>query len=74
MFVLMNAPIDTPGKWYMKAWRYAMGPVRVFNWFGHIQGALMYPLEVMLTRFLAESPTTELLVCRKVDQANRIQK
>lgn len=68
MFVLMNAPIDTPGKWYMKAWRYMMGPVRVLHWIGHIQGALMYPLEVLLTRVLSESLTTELLVCRKVDR------
>lgn len=65
MFVLMNTPIDTRGHAYAKAWRYMMGPVRLFNWLGHVQGAVMYPLELLLTRFLSESPTTELLVCRK---------
>jgi SAM-dependent methyltransferase len=66
MFVLMNAPIDTNSGWYMSAWRYMMGPVRLWHWLGHLQGALMYPLEIMLTKTLSESPTTELLVCKKV--------
>jgi SAM-dependent methyltransferase len=67
MFILMNAPIDTRTNWPFKAWRLMMGPVRVMHWFGYVQGALMYPLEVLLTRFLSESPTTELIVCRKED-------
>jgi len=65
MFVLMNAPVDTRTNWPLKAWRLMMGPVRVMHWFGHLQGALMYPLELVLTRILSESPTTELIVCRK---------
>jgi len=68
MFVLMNTPIDTRSRIYAKAWRYMMGPVRLLHWLGHVQGAVMYPVEILLTKFLAESPTTELLVCRKVGQ------
>jgi SAM-dependent methyltransferase len=65
MFVLMNAPTDTSSQWPLLAWRAAMVPVRLLNAIGHIQGAVLFPLEILLTRVLSESPTTELLICQK---------
>jgi 2-polyprenyl-3-methyl-5-hydroxy-6-metoxy-1,4-benzoquinol methylase len=65
MFVLMNAPTDTSSQWPLLFWRAAMVPVRLVNAIGHIQGAVLFPVEVLLTRIMSESPTTELLICRK---------
>ncbi|HSS31223.1 MAG TPA: class I SAM-dependent methyltransferase [Nitrospiraceae bacterium] len=65
MFVLMNAPTDTSSRWPLLAWRAAMVPVRLVNAIGHVQGALLFPLELLLTSVMSESPTTELLICRK---------
>jgi 2-polyprenyl-3-methyl-5-hydroxy-6-metoxy-1,4-benzoquinol methylase len=65
MFILMNAPVDISASWPLKFWRLAMLPVRAVPLLGSIYGALLYPLELQLTRFLRESPTTEMMVCRK---------
>jgi predicted TPR repeat methyltransferase len=65
MFILMNAPVDTSAPWPFKFWRLAMLPVRAVPLLGSIYGALLYPLELQLTRFLRESPTTEMMICRK---------
>jgi hypothetical protein len=32
---------------------------------GYLTGCLLYPLEVALTRVVAEGPSTEVVVCRK---------
>lgn len=65
MFILMNAPVDISAPWPFKFWRLAMLPVRAVPLLGSIYGALLYPLELQLTRFLRESPTTEMMICRK---------
>jgi 2-polyprenyl-3-methyl-5-hydroxy-6-metoxy-1,4-benzoquinol methylase len=65
MFILMNAPVDIPAPWPLKFWRLAMLPVRAVPLLGSIYGALLYPVELQLTRFLRESPTTEMMICRK---------
>jgi 2-polyprenyl-3-methyl-5-hydroxy-6-metoxy-1,4-benzoquinol methylase len=65
MFILMNAPVDTSTSWPFNFWRLAMLPVRALPPLGSIYGALLYPLELQLTRFLRESPTTEMMICQK---------
>jgi len=65
MFIVMNAPVDISTPWPLKFWRLAMLPVRAVPLLGSIYGALLYPLELQLTRFLRESPTTEMMICRK---------
>lgn len=65
VFVLMNAPVDTRGTWPFKLWRLAMLPVRAAPLLGSLYGPVLYPLELQLTRFLRESPTTEMMICRK---------
>jgi SAM-dependent methyltransferase len=65
VFVLMNAPVDTPGTWPSKLWRLAMLPVRTVPLLGSLYGSVLYPCEVLLTRFLRESPTTEMMICQK---------
>jgi SAM-dependent methyltransferase len=65
MFVLMNAPIDSPSRWPMLAWRAFLAPVHFVPWLGSVYGAVLYPLELALTRLMSESATTEMMICQK---------
>jgi SAM-dependent methyltransferase len=67
MFVLMNGPADTRSP-LLKGWWLALrGAVSLGEPVGWTLGALLYPLELLLTRLLKESPSTELMICRAVD-------
>jgi SAM-dependent methyltransferase len=64
MFVLMNNPIDSssaPHKFYWKALEVAVQNSVV----GACAGALLYPVELVLTSRLKEGPSTEIAVARK---------
>lgn len=65
MFVLMNTPLDTKSSTPLTLWRFAMAPVKLIPPLGEIYGALLFPLELFLTRFIKESPSTELMICQK---------
>lgn len=65
MFVLMNFPVDASSAWWPAAWQRAARLVRRRDWIGWLAGALLFPIEVLLTRVVTESPTTEVLVCRR---------
>lgn len=65
MFVLMNGPVDTRSAFLKRRWerlakRLASHPER-----GRRAGAVLYPVELALTAVLRESPSTEVMVCRK---------
>jgi 2-polyprenyl-3-methyl-5-hydroxy-6-metoxy-1,4-benzoquinol methylase len=67
MFVLMNSPADTRNP-LLKAWWLALvALVSLGEPMGQLLGALLYPQELLLTRLLRESPSTELMICRAVD-------
>jgi SAM-dependent methyltransferase len=65
MFVLMNYPADTTSTLARWAWTVMVAPVVVAELFGWVLGALLYPFERALVRAKRESPSTELMVCRK---------
>jgi SAM-dependent methyltransferase len=65
VFVLMNEPIDSCSKAWRFLWRVLMYPVRKSETVGYVLGALFYLIDSVLVRFLNESPTTEMMVCRK---------
>jgi SAM-dependent methyltransferase len=65
MFVLMNAPIDSSSRWPMLAWRAFLAPVHFVPILGSVYGAMLYPVELTLTRLMNESPTTEIMICQK---------
>lgn len=67
VFILMGPPLDTASRWPAVLWRMMMFPVRVCNPLGFVVGAIMFPIELMLTRLMTESPATEMLVCRKIE-------
>ena len=67
MFVLMNGPADTRNPLLRAWWLALVALVGMGEPVGQTLGALLYPLELLLTRWLPESPSTELMVCRAVD-------
>jgi hypothetical protein len=64
MFVLMNYPADA-SRLAGLAWTAMVSPAMLSNRLGGVLGALLYPLETRLVRSAKESPSTELMVCRR---------
>jgi SAM-dependent methyltransferase len=65
MFVVMQTPVDMTTTLPALVWRLAMAPVQFVSFFGHIYGAALFPLEVLLTKCLKESPSIEMMICKK---------
>jgi SAM-dependent methyltransferase len=64
MLVLMNAQVDA--NWlYRKLWGGLLRAVTLTAPTGRLVGAALYPLERQLVRQLRESPTTEIMICRR---------
>lgn len=68
MFVLLNAPDDSTGRAMCWWWRLVSAATRRGEALGFAVGAAVYPLELLLTATLAESPTTEIAACRRRDE------
>ena len=64
MLALMNAQVDAPAVW-RKPWGGLLRAATLTEPTGWLAGAALYPLERRLVRRLNESPTTELMVCRR---------
>ena len=64
MFVLMNYPADA-SRLAGLAWTAMVSPAMVSNALGGLVGAVLYPFERRLVRWAKESPSTELMVCRR---------
>jgi SAM-dependent methyltransferase len=67
MFVVMNYPADSRSRLAKLAWTGLVAPAAVAEPMGWLLGAALYPLEVALVRAMRESPSTELMVCRKAE-------
>ena len=67
MFVLMNYPADTRSRLARWGWTTMVAPAVLGEPLGWALGAALYPLERALVRAKRESPSTELMVCRKAD-------
>lgn len=65
MFVLMNYPSDTRSRLARLAWTAMVAPAALAEPLGWLMGAVLYPVEILLTSAKAESTTTEIMVCRK---------
>jgi 2-polyprenyl-3-methyl-5-hydroxy-6-metoxy-1,4-benzoquinol methylase len=65
MFVLMNAPVDADGRAIRRFWSLLTRVVRRSEATAFIAGMLLYPIELLLCSVLAESPSTELMICLK---------
>lgn len=65
MFVVMNYPADTDSRLARWAWTAMVAPAMLAEPLGWLLGAALFPIERRLVRRIAESPSTELMVCRK---------
>ncbi len=65
MFVIMNYPADTRWRMLRWAWTAMVSPAMLAEPLGWIVGKALYPIERRLVRRVEESPTTELMICRK---------
>lgn len=65
MFVLMEEPLDSRSSVYRFLWKLATYPARQSELAGFVLGALLYPLECLLTKIFEESPSTEIIACQK---------
>ena len=65
MFVVMNYPADTRSRLARWGWTALMAPALVAEPLGWLLGAALYPLERALVTAKRESPSTELMVCRR---------
>lgn len=65
MFAIMNYPIDSTNRLAQVAWNAMTTPARWSNVYGFVLGGALYPIELVLTTILKESPTTELVLCRR---------
>lgn len=65
MFVLMNYPADTTSRLRQLAWTAMVSPAMLSDRLGGVLGRLLFPLEMRLVASRAESPSTELMVCRR---------
>ena len=70
VFVLMNTPVDSKSRLLRRAWTGVNVLVRRGQRWGNLVGATLYPVELALTRVLQEGPSTEIVVCRKVNAAS----
>jgi len=64
MFMLMNYPADA-SKLAGLAWTAMVSPAMLSNTLGGLLGAVLYPIEKRLVVRAKESPSTELMVCRR---------
>jgi len=65
MFVLMNYPADTRSRVAKLAWTAMVAPAALAEPLGWLVGAALYPIDLWLTGHTRESPTTEIMICRK---------
>ena len=65
MFVVMEQPLDSTNRSYQLLWKLLTHTMRHSNSAGFVAGAMLYPVDLLLTRICRESPTTEIVVCRK---------
>ncbi len=65
MFFLMNNPIDSPSRFLASSWRTVTRVCYRSDRAGAVLGALLFPLELLLTAVAREGPSTELVVCRR---------
>jgi SAM-dependent methyltransferase len=65
MFVLMNSPIDSHSQFLRRSWQAIQRICHRSQAAGAVLGAVLFPLELLLTAVAREGPSTELVVCRR---------
>lgn len=65
-YVLFNDPVDAKGKFYPRIWGLNVRLSKKWKWFDAIIWPLLYPVELLLTDFIKESPAQEFMICKAI--------
>jgi SAM-dependent methyltransferase len=65
MFVVMAYPVDSSSRLWQKLWLVAIRLSTITEISGYLVGMLLYPIELICLSVFRESPTTEMMICRK---------
>lgn len=65
VFYLMNYPVDTDNRTLHRIWSVLLRIVPGREVLGYAIGIILFTIDVIVTRFLKEGTTTEIMVCRK---------
>lgn len=65
MFYFMNAPADSNGIIINKFWNSIKKIAGKGETFGSMIGCALYPIELLMTSATKESPSTEIMICKK---------
>ncbi len=63
-YVLFNDPVDAVGKFYPKVWGLLTKFSKKWKWFDSIIWQCLYPVELLLTSIIKESPAQEIMICK----------
>lgn len=65
-YVLFNDPVDAKGKFFPRVWAWNIRLSRRSRIYDRLIWPLLFPVELLLTRVLRESPAQELMICQAI--------
>ncbi len=65
VFYFMNYPVDSGNQILAKIWQFLLMIVPGREYLGYCLGTFLFVVDSVTTKFAKESPTTEIMVCRK---------
>ena len=65
MFFIMNYPADVKYKFLQLLWKISITPALVSETAGGVIGSVYAYIDLILTKLKKESPSTEIMICRK---------
>lgn len=65
-YVLFNDPVDANSKFYPRIWSLLTRFSKKWKWFDAIIWPCLYPVELLLTALMKESPAQEIMICKAV--------
>jgi SAM-dependent methyltransferase len=71
MFVIMNAPVDTNSRILSTTWKLIKSTTKKGKYASNFTGCMLYPLELILTSIVKEGPSTELMICKKLQGSSQ---
>ncbi len=63
-YVLFNDPADANGKFYPRIWSLLTRISKKWKWFDAIIWPCLFPIELLLTSVIKESPAQEIMICK----------
>lgn len=65
MFYFMNTPVDSQDYFLNKSWQLIKKLVSKGEKYGELVGGMLFPVEILMVSIKKESPSTEMMICKK---------